>query len=60
MNDELAVAGIAAAHELAPVPLTEREFRDLLAFLDALTDPSSIDLRSDVPAALSSGNTLAE
>lgn len=60
MNDELSVANIAAANELAPVQLTDREFRNLIEFLHALTDPSSIDLRSDIPAALPSGNTLAE
>lgn len=60
MNDDVSVASIAAANELAPVQLSEREFRDLIAFLHALTDPSSIDLRSDVPASLPSGNTLAE
>ena len=60
MNDAISVANIAAANELAPVQLTEREFADLVAFLHALTDPSSIDLRDDVPAALPSGNTLAE
>ncbi|MDJ0812717.1 MAG: cytochrome c peroxidase [Woeseiaceae bacterium] len=60
MNDEVSVANIAAANELAPVQLTEREFRNLIAFLHALTDPSSIDLRDDIPGELPSGNTLAE
>jgi cytochrome c peroxidase len=60
MNDEVSVASIAAANELAPIQLSEPEFRDLIEFLRALTDPSSIDLRSDVPASLPSGNTLAE
>ena len=60
MNDDVAVAGIAAANELPPVELTERELRNLVEFLHALTDPSSIDLRSDVPQSLPSGNTLAE
>ena len=60
MNDDAAVAGIAAANELAPVRLTEREIRQLIEFLHALTDPSSIDLRGDVPPSLPSGNTLAE
>jgi cytochrome c peroxidase len=60
MNDPVSVAGIAAANELAPVQLTDREFRDLIAFLHALTDPSSIDLRSDIPGSLPSGTTLAE
>ena len=60
MNDGVSVANIAAASELAPTQLTESEIRDLIEFLHALTDPSSIDLRSDIPASLPSGNTLAE
>lgn len=60
MKDEVSVAGIAAANELAPVRLSESELRDLIEFLHALTDPSSLDLRGDVPASLPSGNTLAE
>ncbi len=60
MNDDVSVANIAATNELAPVQLTEREIRDLIEFLRALTDPSSIDLRSDIPVSLPSGNTLAE
>jgi cytochrome c peroxidase len=60
MNDVVSVANIAAANELAPIQLTESEIRDLIEFLHALTDPSSIDLRRDIPASLPSGNTLAE
>ena len=60
MKDAVSVAGIAAASELAPVRLSESELRDLIEFLHALTDPSSLDLRRDVPASLPSGNTLAE
>ena len=60
MDDHVSVANIAAANELAPVQLTEPEIRDLIEFLHALTDPSSIDLRDDVPGSLPSGNTLAE
>ena len=32
----------------------------LIEFLHALTDPSSVDLRGDIPRSLPSGNTLAE
>ena len=60
MNDPSLRSDIASANELAPVYLTEREIRDLIEFLHALTDPSSIDLRGDVPGSLPSGNTLAE
>ena len=60
MNDPALVQAIAAANELLPVQLSQREFRDLIEFLHALTDPASIDLRQDVPTHLPSGNTLAE
>ena len=60
MKDAVSVAGIAAASELAPVRLSESELRDLIEFLNALTDTASLDLRGDVPASLPSGNTLAE
>ena len=60
MSDPLLRSSIAGANELAPVSLREREIRDLIEFLHALTDPGSVDLRSDVPKSLPSGNTLAE
>jgi cytochrome c peroxidase len=60
MNDPQLRADIAAANELAPTPLSESDIADLLDFLNALTDPSSIDLRDDVPSSLPSGFPLAE
>ena len=60
MEDPALVEAIAAANELAPISLSEREFDDLIEFLHALTDPASIDLRGDVPTRLPSGSTLAE
>ena len=60
MDSPALLADIAAANELSPANLSEREIRDLIEFLHALTDPSSIDLRGDVPRSLPSGNTLAE
>ncbi|MDJ0918115.1 MAG: cytochrome c peroxidase [Woeseiaceae bacterium] len=60
MNNPTLVQAIADANELSPVKLSKREFRDLIEFLRALTDPASIDLRGDVPTSLPSGNTLAE
>ncbi len=55
MEDPGAVAAIGAANELAPVRLRRGKLRDLLAFLGALTDPASLDLRSDVPRRVPSG-----
>ena len=53
--DEPALRGaIAAANELAPVDLSEAEISDLMAFLNALTDPDSIDLRDTVPLSVPS------
>jgi cytochrome c peroxidase len=60
VSDDASVASIAAANELAAIQLRESELQDLIEFLHALTDPSSIDLRGDIPASLPSGNTLAE
>jgi len=53
-------AAIAAANELAPKTLRERQFRYLMAFLGSLTDPKAVDLRADVPASVPSGLPLAE
>jgi len=60
MNDSSRRHRIAAASEISPVSLSEREIDDLIEFLHALTDPGSIDLRSDVPPYLPSGNALAD
>lgn len=46
---------IAEASELEPVDLTPGQADALLAFLRALTDPASIDLRDTVPARVPSG-----
>ena len=60
MSDANVVAGIANANELTPVNLSEREFRQLIDFLHALTDPAMLDLRGDVPKSLPSGLPLAD
>jgi cytochrome c peroxidase len=48
-------AELTQACELDPVELTDEEFSDLVAFLHALTDPASVDLRTDVPQRVPSG-----
>lgn len=48
-------AAIAAANTLAPINLRERHISDLLAFMQALTDPAALDLRDTVPASVPSG-----
>jgi cytochrome c peroxidase len=60
MSDPARRDAIAAANELQPVHLSDREFSDLLAFLNALTDEAAIDLRKDVPASVPSGLPLAD
>ena len=52
MDQPELVDAIAAANELEANPsISEQDIRDLVAFLHALTDNNTIDLRHDVPAA---------
>ena len=60
MSDLERVQAIADANELEPVSLSDTEVDDLLAFLRALTDPTTIDLRRDVPLSVPSGLPLVE
>lgn len=60
MDDPAAVAAIARANELEPVRLSPSEIADLLAYLHALTDDNSLDLRPDVPGSSLSGLPLAD
>ena len=59
-NDAARLAAIAAASEIEPFEMNDRQFGDLIAFLHALTDTSCIDLRMDVPKSVPSGLSLAE
>lgn len=60
MGDPILRGEIAAANELAPRVLSEKDLADLLAFLHSLTDPRSMDMRSDVPYEVPSGIPLRE
>ena len=60
LNDATVAASIASANELAPVDLGDREIRQLIDFLHALTDPAMIDMRDDVPRSVPSGLPLAD
>jgi len=60
MEDPSIRAAIAAANELPPVELRESDIRALIEFLHALTDTSALDLRSDVPASVPSGLSVAD
>lgn len=60
-NDSARRAAIAGANQLSPVDLTDAEFGDLMEFLTVgLTDSSCIDIRSDVPASVPSGLSMAD
>jgi cytochrome c peroxidase len=59
MEDEARRLAIAERNELdSHTPLKEKEIRALLAFLQALTDPAALDMRSIVPATVPSGLPL--
>ncbi|WP_205622166.1 cytochrome-c peroxidase [Aestuariibacter salexigens] len=60
MLDASRVADIAAANELPPVVLKERQIDDLMAFLYALTSTSSLDERHTVPRSVPSGLPVAD
>jgi len=53
--DPQEVSAIAAANELPAIDLSDEEVSQLLAFLDALTDPISVTGRLGVPATVPSG-----
>jgi len=57
-NDSVLVQNIASASELEPIKLSEKQFQNLMAFLHALTDPNSLDLRKTVPKKVPSGLRL--
>jgi len=59
-NDINRVSAISAANELQSVRLRKKEISALMAFLHSLTDPNSLDLRSDMPRRVPSGLTLVE
>lgn len=55
LSDPAEVTRIAAANDLEPVSLTDDEVEDILAFLNALTDPQSIRGALGVPLSVPSG-----
>ena len=54
-SDPAERAAIAAANTLAPVSLTDAEVADLIAFLHALTDETSLAGRLGEPETVPSG-----
>ncbi|MGH1354967.1 MAG: cytochrome-c peroxidase [Thalassovita sp.] len=55
LDDQDELIEIAAGSELPRLPLTPAEIDDLVAFLNALTDPVSLDGRLGIPDAVPSG-----
>ena len=53
-------AAIEDAIEIATVTLSTEEISYLLDFLNALTDPASVDMRSTVPNSVPSGLSMAD
>jgi cytochrome c peroxidase len=50
-NDDQRLIEIANRNQISPRSLSKKEISDLLSFLESLTDPSSIDLRKEVPCS---------
>jgi cytochrome c peroxidase len=59
-NDPDTRRQIAQRIELDKIRLNDKEFKELMAFLHALTDPTHVDLRHTVPKSVPSGLTLAD
>jgi cytochrome c peroxidase len=59
-TDGMSRSSLKAAIEIQPVTLSNEELDYLMAFLNALTDPASLDMRSTVPNRVPSGLPLAE
>lgn len=55
MNDPAQVSAIAAAVRTPAVSLSAQEVSDIVAFLETLTDPASINGRLGVPVSVPSG-----
>ncbi len=60
MNDTLSRNALLSNLDIANVSLTETQIDRLMDFMDAVTDRSSIDLRTDVPTSVPSGLPVFE
>jgi len=58
MNDPAQVAAIGAVVQIVPVTLTNAEVAQIIAFLNALTDPVAVQGRMGIPFAVPSGLPL--
>lgn len=60
MDDNRRVKDIADYSELSPFTYNDTDIDRIIDFLNALTDPGSIDLRNDTPMTVPSGIPVAE
>jgi cytochrome c peroxidase len=60
MDDAFRLQEIANANEIPGFRYKDKDIDRIIDFLNALTDPDSIDLRNDIPASVPSGLPLAE
>ena len=58
MRDPDEVAKIAAANALESIDLNETEIAEIIAFLNALTDPQSLKGALGIPSSVPSGLPL--
>lgn len=58
MQNSQRTAEIARHNELQPIKLNNEEVAQLIEFLHALTDKTSIDMRNDVPSSVPSGLSI--
>ena len=58
MRDADEVVKIAAANELESIDLNEKEIAEIIAFLNALTDPQSLKGALRIPSSALSGLPL--
>ena len=59
-DESVSRAQLHESIDIIPVDLTEEEVAYLIDFLNALTDPKSLDLRATVPYRVPSGLTMAD
>ena len=59
-NDSMSRDALKAAIEIQPVNLSSEEVAYLIEFLNALTDPKSLDMRSTVPYKVPSGLPMGD
>ena len=54
MNNPQRIQPIAEANELATIRLNNLQFKSLIDFLHALTDPAAMDIRKNTPSRVPS------